>query len=83
MKTTINLDDDLLAAVRSRAAEQQTTMRGVIEEALRRLLTQPDAGRFTLELPVTRGRRSPTLDVDSNTALEEYLDRSEQEAAGA
>lgn len=75
MKTTINLDDDLLDAVRARATEQDTTIRAVVEEALRRLLTAPDEQAFRLELPATRGRRPPRVDVDSNAALHEYLDR--------
>jgi Arc/MetJ family transcription regulator len=83
MKTTMNLDDDLLAAVRARATERQTTIRSIVEEALRRSLTQPDADVFTLELPVTRGRRAPSVDVDSNAALDEYLDRTERGATQA
>lgn len=76
MKTTMNLDDDLLAAVRARAAEQNTTMRAVVHEALRRLLTTCDTPTFSLTLPSTQGRRRPTVDVDSNAALDEYLDRA-------
>lgn len=78
MKTTMNLDDDLLAAVRARAVDRGTTMRDVVEEALRRLLTEPDRPDFTLQLPVTHGRRPPTIDVDSNAALDEYIDRHER-----
>lgn len=80
MKTTMNLDDDLLAAVRSHAAAHDTTMRHVVEEALRRLLTEVGSEPFVLELPVTAGRRPPTVDIDSNAALEEFLDRAEGSA---
>lgn len=76
MKTTMNLDDDLLAAVRARAAEQNTTMREVVHEALRRLLVTSDRSPFSLTLPSTQGRRPPTIDVDSNAALDDYLDRA-------
>jgi len=42
----------------------------------------PESGfRFQLDLPVTRGNRMPTIDIDSNAALEEYLDRAEQRPA--
>lgn len=78
MKTTINLDDDLLNAVRARAEGRGQTMREVVEEALRRLLTAPEQSTFHLELPATPGRRLPTVDVDSNAALAEYLDRIER-----
>jgi hypothetical protein len=82
MKTTMNLDDDLFAAVRSHAAERRTTIRSVVEEALRRLLTDSGAPAFDLELPITRGERPPTVDVDSNAALDEYLDRAARDPAG-
>lgn len=75
MKTTLNLPDDLLAAVRSRAAERGTTMTAVVESALRDALTEPSDEPFRLELPTTRGRRQPAIDVDSNAAIDEYLDR--------
>lgn len=76
MKTTMNLDDDLLAAVRSHAAERNITMRAVVEEALRRLLTVSPEPAFHLALPVTHGQRRPTIDIDSNAAIDEHLDRS-------
>lgn len=40
MKTTIELPDDLAAAARRCAAESGTTLRSVIEEALRRELAR-------------------------------------------
>ncbi len=77
MKITMNLDDDLHAAIRERAAVEHTTMRGVVEEALRRLLTDAEAASYHLQFPVTQGTRPPAIDVDSNAALDEYLDRAE------
>jgi hypothetical protein len=46
--------------------------------ALRRVLAEPSPAGFRLELPVTHGSRMPAADIDSNAALEEYLDRVEQ-----
>lgn len=54
-------------------------MREVVEEALRRMLTEPDLPAFELELPATQARRPATVDVDSNAALDEYLDRAVRE----
>lgn len=79
MKTTIELDDDLVAAVRARARERGMTMREVIEGALRRVLHdggRPPA-RYRLDLPVTAGRRPPTIDVDSNAEIDAYLDATD------
>ncbi len=75
MKTTINLDDDLMRAVREHARRLGVTLTMVISDALRRALAEPTPTEFRLELPVTHGTRMPTVDVDSNAALEEYLDR--------
>lgn len=74
MKTTIELADDLMAAVRTRARERGTTMRAVIEDALRRSLTEQPPPSYHLELPVTEGRRPPSIDVDSNAEIDAYLD---------
>ncbi len=78
MKTTLNLDDDLMQAVRERARRQGVTLTELISDALRRVLVEPTPAEFRLDLPVTHGRRAPTVDIDSNAALEEYLDRVEQ-----
>ncbi len=82
MKTTINLDDDLMRAVREHARRRGVTLTTVISDALRRALAEPTPipTAFRLELPVTHGQRMPTLDIDSNAALEEYLDRGAQQA---
>lgn len=80
MKTTINLDDDLMRAVRERARQLGVTLTTVIADALRRTLAEPVPAGFRLELPVTQGRRKPTVDIDSNAALEEYLDHGVRRA---
>jgi Arc/MetJ family transcription regulator len=74
MRTTIDLADDLMAAVRQRAREQGVTMRAVIEDALRRSLTAPSPQSYRLDLPVTVGTRPPAIDVDSNAEIDAYLD---------
>lgn len=80
MKTTLNLNDDLLRAVKVHAKERGVTMTVVIEDALRRVLTNQQVLGFHLDLPVTHGRRLPAVDIDSNAAIEEYLDRTGFEA---
>lgn len=74
MKTTIDLDDDLLDAVRARARLRGTTMRDVIEDALRTSLADARATPYHLDLPVTEGRRPPMIDVDSNAEIDAYVD---------
>lgn len=81
MKTTLNLDDALMQAARERARRMGVTLTALISDALRRTLAEPAPAAFRLDLPVTQGRRRPTVDIDSNAALEEYLDRVEQRRA--
>jgi len=82
VKTTANLDDDLMRAAREQARLRGMTLTALISNALRRELAGgPVLTEFRLDLPATRGRRMPTLDIDSNAALEEYLDRSERAGA--
>ena len=76
-RTNIDIDDELLATAKARAARQGTTLRAVVEEALRRLVTAPEQSDYRVDLPVTHGRRQPSIDVNSNAAIDEHLDRDE------
>lgn len=69
-----------MRAVRERARSQGVTLTTLVADALRRVLAEPVPAEFRLELPVTHGIRMPTVDIDSNAALEEYLDRAAQRA---
>lgn len=53
MKTTIDLPDELLIAVKKRAAERRTTIRALVERGLRREL-QESAGRRPARRPAIR-----------------------------
>jgi hypothetical protein len=78
VKTTLNIDDALMQAARERARRMGVTLTELVSDALRRALSEPAPAEFRLDLPVTHGRRMPTVDIDSNAAVEEYLDRVEQ-----
>lgn len=75
MRTTVALDDRLLAAARRRARERGQTLGQVVEDALRRELSTPPAVA-TPEVPVFRGGGGvrPGVDVGSNRGLREALD---------
>ena len=81
MKTTLNLDDDLMRAVREHAQRLGVTLTTLVSEALRRMLAEPSPAEFRLDLPFTVGNRMPTVDIDSKAAVEEYLDRVERRMA--
>ncbi len=57
MKTTIDIADDLLGKAKRRAARENKTLREVVEEALRRHLSEKGAqGGFRLGRHVFKGR---------------------------
>jgi hypothetical protein len=77
MKTTLDLNDQLLADAKALAAQQRTSLTRLIEEGLQlRLRAQADsAKRPRVRLPVFKGRGGLVAGVDplSNKALLEAL----------
>jgi hypothetical protein len=65
MKTTLDLDDELLDRARQLAAQRGTTLRALIEDSLRaRLHLRPaPAGRFRLDFPVVEDAEAPHVDI--------------------
>jgi len=78
MKTTLNLNDQLLADAKAFAAQQRTSLTRLIEEGLQlRLRAHANsAQRAKVHLPVFKGRGGLVKGVDplSNKALLEALD---------
>ncbi|MCC5888184.1 MAG: DUF2191 domain-containing protein [Gammaproteobacteria bacterium] len=57
MKTTLNLNDDLLARAKAQAARQRTTLTRLIEEGLQaRLRGAEKSGKTPVELPIYHGK---------------------------
>lgn len=75
MRTTLSIDDHLLAAAKRRARERGTTLGQVVDDALRRDLASP-APRDTVDVPIFHGSGGvrPGVDVTSNRTLYEALD---------
>lgn len=73
MKTTLDLNDQLLADAKALAAQQRTSLTRLIEEALQLRLRGkgPSATRGRVRLPVFKGRGGLVTGVDplSNKAL--------------
>jgi len=78
MKTTLDIDDQLLAEAKALAAHQRTSLTRLIEEGLHlRLRARPTTGRRTkLALPLLKGRGGLVAGVDplSNKAMLDALD---------
>jgi len=76
MRTTLDLDDGLLRAVKARAAETGRTMTSLIEEALRDHLARvsPDAPRTSLHWVVVAGAPRAGVDLSDRDALLEIME---------
>jgi hypothetical protein len=77
MRTTIQLEDDLLEKAEVRAAEQGITLTQLIEEALRQRLSVPPqrqkAKPFRLRSYGEGGVR-PGVNLDGNRAIRDLMD---------
>ena len=77
MRTTINLDDRLLAEAKLLAHRSGTTLRAVIEDALRERLARraepgPAAAPFKLHTFTGNGLQ-PGVDLDDSAALRDLM----------
>lgn len=77
MKTTINLNDQLLRRAKRRASDRGVTLTRFIEDALRAKLMDGDRDppRFKLQLNKVRGHAPPNVDISDREALYDVLDR--------
>ena len=80
MRTTIRLDDQLLAEAKAAAARTGRTLTEVVEDALREALSRhrkgakgPDPEPFALPTFKGKGLRSG-IDLDSSAALLDLMD---------
>jgi len=78
MRTTIRLEDSLLAETKKLAAESGRTLTGVIEDALREVLTRRKRTSSRAKVKFTtfggRGLR-PGVDLDNSAALLDLMER--------
>ena len=83
MRTTIRLDDHLMADLKKLAADTGRTLTRVIEDALREVLSrrQDQARRRPVKLKTFRGSGVlPGVDLDDTAALQELMDRPDAPA---
>ena len=77
-RTTIRLPEDLVARAKRRAAADGVSMTALIEEGLRRILSEPrHSGRAERVLPpvsAATGGLMPGIDLSDTAALEEMDD---------
>ena len=81
MRTTLNIDETLLADFKQLAARSHHSLSSVIQDALREALAARAERRVRapLDLPVFRGGggAQPGVDLDSNAALLDLMDEAD------
>lgn len=78
MKTTLNLNDQILRRAKTRAAHEGLSLTRFVEDALRAKLmdgSRKDAA-FKLELRTVQGDAPPKVDISDREALYDVLDRA-------
>lgn len=90
MKTTLDLDDDLLIEAKTVAARRRTTLKAVVESALRRELRpsaemeNPDPDKFDVDplgFLVLKRRPGETIKLEQIQAIQQELDDEEIQRA--
>jgi hypothetical protein len=77
MKTTLNLDDELLREAKKRAAEEGTTLTHVVEEGLRAVLDEePHSEPYVFDFPTVDGGQL-LVDPADRDALYDLMEGSE------
>ncbi len=81
MKTTLDIDDRLLAEAKVLAARERTSLTRLIEEGLS-LRLRPKlsrAGKVKVDLPVFRGGGglAPGIDATSNESMNDAADKDD------
>lgn len=85
MRTTVVVDDELLAAARERARATGRPLGAVIDAGLRRELAGADGPGVRPAVPVFHGGTGPRpgVDLTSNAALHELLGDADPGTGGA
>ena len=74
MKTTLNLDDELLTQAKRQARERGTTLTAVVEAGLRAVLAGEPTTTYRLRLRTVKGEGPPRADPADREALYAVLD---------
>jgi hypothetical protein len=76
MRTTVDINDELLREARTAAAKEHKTLREIMDEALRLYLKGPREKRFRLNLtPHTAvGHLMPGVDLEDRDSLYDIMD---------
>lgn len=76
MRTTLDISDGLLIQAKTEAVKRGTSLKKVVEQALRRMFAAParKAGKTRFDFPVFDGRAPFLADVNDRRALYDKMD---------
>ncbi len=75
MRTTLEISDELLRRAKRRAADEATTLRQVVEDALRRYLGgRSPKHRYEFRWRTEKGRILPGVRLDDRDALFDVME---------
>lgn len=75
MRTTLDLNDELLREARRRAARDRTSLKAVVERALRTHLSRtPRRSSYALRWRPEEGRLQPGVRLDDRDALFDLME---------
>ena len=79
MRTTLDLDDDLVARAKAAATRERTTLTRLIEEGLRLRMRAPERQAAPAALPVYEGRGGLRVGIDplSNASMLDAADEAD------
>ena len=70
MRTTMDLGDELMRRAKKKAADDGVPLRSIVEEALRRYLSEkPAATGYKLRWTTEKGALMPGVDLDDRDSL--------------
>ena len=77
MRTTLNLEDAIMRAVKRQALETGRTMTQVIEDSLRETLIRKkrsDKREFKLQMVTVKGTKKPGVDLTDRCSLYDIME---------
>ena len=75
MRTTINIDEQLLAYAKLQAVQQGCTLKQVIEDALREFFSRHHLQQDPIKLETVSGvGLKPGIDLDNSRSLSDIMD---------
>lgn len=77
MKTTLNLDDQVMKNAKKRASRDGITFTALVENAIKaKLLQEPQKVNYHFKPKIVTGTRPPNVDISDRNALYEVIDNS-------